>query len=1178
MKIFKKKNVKENLKRAGLWVTVFVILFGAVTGSAAYAADQVTVANAKALIDDAAKKQLVANKFSDCMGDRKGGEDYNRTYNCADEIAQGKWFNDALLGKTAYAVGPWLESQTHGNFSDGKIWCEENILPMFLNTFGYSITEVACNKFSDSGNGHLSGGIFKTYNDTNCEAMDNVAYYKVQKDDARAYIGKLYDEAVKDNPYAKKWSEDVSYYDPVVGYILYKQDFDTACAASYETDATNTEVFSKKVKTVNDKGEIEEFYVTPKSGMRDGSSSGKSFVSGGPETCIGLIDKLNSYAENYQEKILEAIKIECASDDVKKKVQEYIKKYEDAESLTDDEKKELDKLKKARDSGDYTQATTKGGLECAEFKDLAIKPTSPSPTTGPGGGEDGKTADEEKCYENAKSLGWVICPIIYGLREMTENLYTAIEPLLQTHSSVVGQLGDTNSGLYKAWGTFRNMANIVFVILFLFVIFSQLTGYGIDNYGIKKMLPKLILTAILVNLSFIICAVAVDISNIVGSSIKGFLESIAVSSTSLGGDSAHAVGAITQKVVGFIALIGTGAAVLAIGFALEGWAIIIPILLFLLTIVIAVFFALVVLGLRQALVVILIVLSPLAFVCMVLPNTEGVYKKWWAAAKGILTVYPVIGAVIGAGYLTASILMSVDEGFIMTLVAGILMVGPYFMIPSLTRKSLDAVGKLGERVGNFGKGVGDKASKRINNTQAVKNAKNDSTAQRAQARAAKYMNSQRARDVENDIKAGRKVSMRRANKYARAASLANSDRSAIIGARSAQSQYERMRGTGFDAAMSAATMAEDTTTTKNWETMIAAGNYSYQTEATDADGNTYMESHTVDSQNNQQLADALEHELSQDDAHYDANKVRALSNALAAKGKDGRDKMYSAVSNAQTKGASSQAIKDFSSNIMNNHAGTMKDKARSLYEFAKATSDAAFDEDGNLVPQYKKDGSLAAGYAQNGDGSFSLANASNFATAGTGSLTAADMTNMDKQQLARYAENASGSQLETLGALAHQALTDEHLSQTLNNDNRALLETLRTNATNAGYDVTKNTPTDGSVFNVRQQGASAAPSPSATQSHSSATQSPTTTTSRTTPQTPPSQTAAAQGAANNIATQNAARINDAIRNRRDVASTRPNIRSAEDAALRAIQNGAGSNVPKNTIVGPDGKPLSSGKA
>ncbi|MCZ6324111.1 hypothetical protein O5165_25825, partial [Escherichia coli] len=43
---------------------------------------------------------------------------------------------------------------------------------------------------------------------------------------------------------------------------------------------------------------------------------------------------------------------------------------------------------------------------------------------------------------------------------------------------------------------------------------------GLNNYSIKKMLPRLIVAAILVNLSYYICAIAVDISNILGHSLQ----------------------------------------------------------------------------------------------------------------------------------------------------------------------------------------------------------------------------------------------------------------------------------------------------------------------------------------------------------------------------------------------------------------------------------------------------------------------------------------------------------------------------------------------------------------------------------------------------------------------------------------------------------------------------------
>ena len=82
------------------------------------------------------------------------------------------------------------------------------------------------------------------------------------------------------------------------------------------------------------------------------------------------------------------------------------------------------------------------------------------------------------------------------------------------------------SPIHVVWTYLRNITNIIFVIFFLIVIYSQITGIGISNYGIKRTLPRIIIAAILVNLSYLICILAVDVSNILGVGFRGIFESI----------------------------------------------------------------------------------------------------------------------------------------------------------------------------------------------------------------------------------------------------------------------------------------------------------------------------------------------------------------------------------------------------------------------------------------------------------------------------------------------------------------------------------------------------------------------------------------------------------------------------------------------------------------------------
>lgn len=62
-------------------------------------------------------------------------------------------------------------------------------------------------------------------------------------------------------------------------------------------------------------------------------------------------------------------------------------------------------------------------------------------------------------------------------------------------------------GAQSAWARFRDLANVLFVIAFLIVVFSQITSVGITNYGIKRCYPALSSQLLALNLSFLICQI-----------------------------------------------------------------------------------------------------------------------------------------------------------------------------------------------------------------------------------------------------------------------------------------------------------------------------------------------------------------------------------------------------------------------------------------------------------------------------------------------------------------------------------------------------------------------------------------------------------------------------------------------------------------------------------------------
>ena len=321
---------------------------------------------------------------------------------------------------------------------------------------------------------------------------------------------------------------------------------------------------------------------------------------------------------------------------------------------------------------------------------------------------------------------------MYTLRDAVQGIFNEfVEPLIRVDKSIVTNLAQNNdsSAMYKAWSLFRNMANIAFVIALLFVIFSQVTGFGIDNYGIKRLLPKLIVTAIIVNFSYIICGIVVDLSNIIGNSVKNIFENAASGLTASAGVGSDGVGAggatlgVAAAVAGIVALVGAGATL--VGAAQSGGflALILPVLGLAASAFLAGFFALLMLGARQAMIIVMIVTSPIAFVLYALPNTNALFKKWISLFRGLLFLYPVYCLMVGGGFMAARLIVMSSTGVFIQLVAGFISIAPYFAVPTMTRNALkgfDAVANGVAQLQSRANGGMQLANKKIMNSGAVK--------------------------------------------------------------------------------------------------------------------------------------------------------------------------------------------------------------------------------------------------------------------------------------------------------------------------------------------------------------------------------------------------------------------------------------------------------------------------
>jgi hypothetical protein len=220
---------------------------------------------------------------------------------------------------------------------------------------------------------------------------------------------------------------------------------------------------------------------------------------------------------------------------------------------------------------------------------------------------------------------YIVCPILTSMYAGIGVIVNSIEatglleiPPLLSGGSVTT---DSQKGLSAAWGVMRDLANIGLVIGLFVVVFSQATSYGLSAYGVKKMLPKIVIAALLVNLSYITCA---TLENLIKSALDARLSGV----SDIGDIISNHSGAVTA---GLMIFGGAGILIAAFMFLL---------LLFLVLLFGLV--SLVFLVARQILVICLIIAAPLAFIAWLFPNTERNFRNWWSTLIKLLAIYPIV--------------------------------------------------------------------------------------------------------------------------------------------------------------------------------------------------------------------------------------------------------------------------------------------------------------------------------------------------------------------------------------------------------------------------------------------------------------------------------------------------------------------------------------------------------
>ena len=586
---------------------------------------------------------------------------------------------DGMLGEDIYVyVGTYPEVK---GFNKGGIKCNGTEFQQeAFNTFGISPNELLCYM------GYPKNGL-KGKNDSNAKHEECVAlgltndftYARMPDKGSENFLNALTTLTGYDRNVAEKNA-----------YIKYRKysDWIKGCV---DGEATSKSDNTWKVSVVNtDTKKVDRIY-KPK-GKTEHMYDGGTGIYNNPKkpefSCKSIESELAIAAKKYLNVLkAQAVSTACAG-------------------LADE------KLKACKDGANHKSDTAYCGTKYAgdEASINACKQGQSAKIEVPEEEEGGEP--KNSCGIDG-GLGWLICPVMTFVANINDAAYGAISGFLDIKPAILSS--GNNSGAKQGWEFFRNIANAIFAVIFLWIIFSQISNVGVSNYGIKKILPRLIIGALLVNLSYYLCQIFVDLSNILGHTLKDALESgageIGTTSEAAGWGSAIAATIVGVGGVAAFAALAIGIPTLAAGF-------------------LAIMTVFIILVVRQAGIILLISMSPIAFAAWLLPNTEDLFKKWMKIFRGLLLVFPIISLLYGAGKLAGAVLAASatvdpnnpDETLHLVALAATTM--PLIATPFVLQNSLSSLGSIGAKIGKLSSAANGNLKNAVMNKSRISDVKN----------------------------------------------------------------------------------------------------------------------------------------------------------------------------------------------------------------------------------------------------------------------------------------------------------------------------------------------------------------------------------------------------------------------------------------------------------------------
>lgn len=318
---------------------------------------------------------------------------------------------------------------------------------------------------------------------------------------------------------------------------------------------------------------------------------------------------------------------------------------------------------------------------------------------------------DDNCEGEAQNFGfgWVICPALSIATSALSFMEDKLGNLLRVDPYEYGDRGDYET----MWRSLRNLSTFVIVFIALFMVISTALNFGVfSNYTVKKYLPRFVAGVILIQVSFALGSIFIQVVNEVGDGINHLLlETVFQIRDDYG------LGAIAGDTIGGKTASGSGGALFAGGGVFAGVLLgglgVLGALSILYSGAVAMLMGFFFLVIRKFAIIGLLIFSPIGLVMWLLPgNSKG--SAYMKAFFTLVIMYPLLIAVIALGKVFSSLVIRGGENDVVEFtVAFLAYVGGYAAIPFLAKRFSGALGQFTGTINDKSKGVFDRGKNRI---------------------------------------------------------------------------------------------------------------------------------------------------------------------------------------------------------------------------------------------------------------------------------------------------------------------------------------------------------------------------------------------------------------------------------------------------------------------------------